>query len=327
MGSIKSRKLKKQKINLLTDSEKLDFQAFLSSLFFHVIILLVMSFIVLSREKAKPKRIELSWQTEQSSVLQEEIPIELPTEDPFPAEVMPLSETEIENQTEITELTIETPDISTVSVSEELDINDISETMVETISSTSDSAQSQPVESSISRESNDIVRELAKSIGGSLAPNNGLSSGNSEINNIGQRLRAAGAKTGDVQISIAWNTIDDIDVHVEFSPGNGLSDHINWTNRFGRLTGGMLDVDMNAHQPFLQPMPVENIFWPPQSSPSGNFSVYIHFYRSWTGNRRVPVLIVVKSMGKISEYKEVAILGMGPQHIISFSTIQKSLKF
>ena len=31
---------------------------------------------------------------------------------------------------------------------------------------------------------------------------------------MGRRLSAAGAKTGDVQISIAWDGVDDIDVHV-----------------------------------------------------------------------------------------------------------------
>lgn len=44
----------------------------------------------------------------------------------------------------------------------------------------------------------------------------GENNGGGDARDIRNRLAAAGAKTGDVQISIAWNSTDDIDLHVNF---------------------------------------------------------------------------------------------------------------
>lgn len=136
---------------------------------------------------------------------------------------------------------------------------------------------------------------------------------------IDSRLKSAGAKTGDVQISLSWNTIDDMDLHVSFTPGNGLVDNINWTNRLGRLSNGMLDIDMNANSGFLSAVPVENIFWPPQSSPSGVFTVYVHFFRSWSGANKVPVIVRIKNGAKTEVFQVVALLRSNPQQVKQFS--------
>lgn len=113
-----------------------------------------------------------------------------------------------------------------------------------------------------------------------------------------RRLKLAGAKTGDIQISLAWNTIDDVDLYVDYSPnmefrGQGQVEGINYRNRVGHLSGGMLDVDMNAGGNFSR-TPVENIFWPPGSSPQGFFKVGAHLYASRTHLRSVPIVIRIK---------------------------------
>lgn len=143
--------------------------------------------------------------------------------------------------------------------------------------------------------------------------------GSQMANGIDLRLKTYGAKTGDVQISISWNTIDDIDLHVMFTPGNGLVDNINWTNKIGRLSGGMLDIDMNANYDFVTNTPVENVFWPPRSSPNGFFVVGVHFYRSWSGIQKVPVIVRVKHEDKIETFNVVAILYAGTQEVTRFS--------
>jgi hypothetical protein len=134
---------------------------------------------------------------------------------------------------------------------------------------------------------------------------------------ISQRLTEAGAQTGDIQISIAWDTIDDIDLHVIVNT-NGHLDIINWTRRIG-TGGGMLDVDMNANNTALVNQPVENIFWPHKSYPRGSFMVGIHFFRSWTGNRQVPVLVRVKNGDHIETFNVVAIIGNSVQEVTRFS--------
>jgi hypothetical protein len=163
--------------------------------------------------------------------------------------------------------------------------------------------------------SNNIISDISRSIG-----NGGLQAGLSgkENDEFGKRLDAAGAKSGDIQISIMWNTIDDIDLHVTYTPGNGMVDNINWTNRIGRLSAGMLDVDRNATSNSITQTPVENIFWQKNSSPKGFFIVGVHFYRSWTGNNKVPVIARIKHGDVIQEMKAIAILYQSPQEIYRF---------
>ena len=117
------------------------------------------------------------------------------------------------------------------------------------------------------------------------------------------RLMASGAKTGDVQVSLAWDTMDDIDLHVQYRSG-GYGDTIWWRRRFGS-TGGVLDVDMNARPP-LGAMAVENVFWPTGGTPHGEFVVGVHFFRSWTGRTSVPVTVRIKSAGGV-EYRQVVV--------------------
>jgi hypothetical protein len=320
MGSTKSRKFEALKeIIYITQEEKIDIYSFTVSLVLHIVILLSMAIFSIPRDSA-PVRIELSWSDIEEIDLQQEsfeiINIELPVDN---YESIKEPEYTISEVEENKEFDLIDPDNKTYT---ELfpNINDISEKLT---------TDEDPNTSSISdnEEIDNVIKSLADSVGEAVRANNRATGNRNKNGDIDKRLASAGAKTGDVQISIAWNSTDDIDLHVVFSPGNGLVDNINWTNRFGQITGGMLDIDMNANNYFLNPKPVENIFWPPNSSPSGIFDVYIHFYRSWTGNTRIPVTIMIKTMGKVSTHQGVAILGMRPQHITRFSTAQNKPNF
>ncbi|MCS6865098.1 MAG: hypothetical protein RMJ56_12020 [Gemmataceae bacterium] len=90
-----------------------------------------------------------------------------------------------------------------------------------------------------------------------------------------ERLRAAGAKTGDVQISLIWFNTNDLDLHCVDPSGF----EIFWRseNRRSR-TGGELDVDRNANCKNLTAEPVENIYWPPGKAPLGKYQVYLNYY-------------------------------------------------
>lgn len=167
---------------------------------------------------------------------------------------------------------------------------------------------------------NNAINEIISSISGGIITNQAAAQAVGENLGISGRLKAAGAKEGDIQISITWNTMDDIDLHVVFTTGNGLVDTINWQNRIGRVSAGMLDIDMNANSGFLQRNPVENIFWPHGSSPNGSFLVYIHFFRSWTGNNKVPVIVRIKNYDQIMTFNMVAILYSSPQLVHRFNS-------
>jgi hypothetical protein len=172
-----------------------------------------------------------------------------------------------------------------------------------------------------SNSNNGVVGELIKSIptSGSNGLNNGFGETGAALE-IGRRLSAAGAKTGDVQVSIGWNTTDDIDVHVFFRSFSQNS-YISWTNRHG-VCGGMLDVDMNANRYYLNNKPVENIFWPAGNSPYGEFVVSLHHFRNWSGARSVPVILIIKVDGETKVINTESVYGRPMVEVARFNRVR-----
>lgn len=176
-------------------------------------------------------------------------------------------------------------------------------------------------------ETNNLISELVSSfaqntnttsnfIAGGVA---GVGSDSMGSGTIEKRLYLAGAKTGDIQISLAWNTTDDIDLWVGYSPDKSRVDYINFMNRRSSLSGGMLDIDMNAQMFDLRNNPIENVFWPKNQAPRGFYDIRVHFFRSWTGNNIIPVLVRIKILEEIKEYKVTPRLGNAPESVIIFS--------
>lgn len=136
-------------------------------------------------------------------------------------------------------------------------------------------------------------------------------------NDMDYFLAKAGAQAGEVQISLMWNTYDDIDLHVMYYRNHGVTENINWQNRMGRISGGILDIDMNAQGP-MNNVGIENIFWPYGSSPRGFFVVGVQFFHSWTGNRTVPVMVRVKKGETEEFFKAEVYLGTSPTIVTKF---------
>jgi hypothetical protein len=133
---------------------------------------------------------------------------------------------------------------------------------------------------------------------------------------LGRRLRAAGAGTGDVQVSIRWDNVNDIDVHVRVEPfGPGPASMINFANRRG-ICGGTLDVDANARPSTMQP--VENIFWAAGRAPYGRFTVAVHHFRSWSGQAATPVEVAVLVDGAVHRFEPVVVYGGPLMQVITF---------
>ena len=77
-------------------------------------------------------------------------------------------------------------------------------------------------------------------------------------------------QTGDVQVTLRWNTSDDLDLIV-VDPAGSIID-------FGSPTspsGGQLDVDANGFCQTQSFSPVENIFWPIGEAPDGEYLAYV----------------------------------------------------
>ena len=129
---------------------------------------------------------------------------------------------------------------------------------------------------------------------------------------IGRRLAKAGAGSGAIQVSLAWNNFNDLDLHV--IPPSG--ERIFFAHRRSRC-GGHLDVDMNAGGASSRE-PVENVYWPRQQAPRGGFSVYVHHYARHDPVDETPFELHLLVDGKRQSFKGVVRGGMPPVRVAEF---------
>jgi hypothetical protein len=76
--------------------------------------------------------------------------------------------------------------------------------------------------------------------------------------------------TGDVQITLTWESDADLDLHVTEPSG----DEISYSDPGPTETGGQLDVDSNIG--CENDGSVENVFWPEGDMPLGEYTVEVH---------------------------------------------------
>lgn len=90
-----------------------------------------------------------------------------------------------------------------------------------------------------------------------------------------EKVKAAGGNIeGFMRCSLHWFNYDDLDLHVKEPKGS----HIYFSHRLSGLTGGRLDVDMNAGGGKSRDA-VENIVWTDRSKlVPGRYQVFVHQY-------------------------------------------------
>ena len=108
---------------------------------------------------------------------------------------------------------------------------------------------------------------------------------------MAQRLREKGAQYGEITISLMWNSLDDLDLHV-FTPSK---ERIFYRHRTSKC-GGRLDVDMNASYPYSI-TPCENIVWPFGAARDGKYGVYVNNFSNRTGQSHVPFTVHISLYG------------------------------
>ena len=99
--------------------------------------------------------------------------------------------------------------------------------------------------------------------------------------------------TGDIQTTLRWSTIDDLDLAVRDPSGQVVF----YQNR--RVpSGGALDVDSNADCQNTTATPVENVFWPPGEAPQGNYVVEVSLFRRCGGGGPIPYNLTLLVKGE-----------------------------
>jgi hypothetical protein len=122
----------------------------------------------------------------------------------------------------------------------------------------------------------------------------------SDAGTIGRRLGEAGAKGGDIQISLFWKNYNDLDLHCIEPAG----EEIFFSNRRSHTTGGELDVDQNAQEPY-NATPVENIYWPVRRAPRGQYRVFVVHYALHGGKDPTAFTVRTVVRGRTNYYSSV----------------------
>ena len=100
-----------------------------------------------------------------------------------------------------------------------------------------------------------------------------------------------GYSTGNIQITAAWNTSSDIDLHVVDPAGEEV-----YYGHTSSASGGRLDHDANAACSVAPPT-VENVFWS-ASPPSGQYHVRLVAY-DMCGQPATPVTLSIAVGGRV----------------------------
>jgi uncharacterized protein YfaP (DUF2135 family) len=127
-------------------------------------------------------------------------------------------------------------------------------------------------------------------------------------------LEREGGKTGEVQLSLAWDDYNDLDMHV-FCPSG---ERIYFNNKKSQC-GGELDVDMNVRP--VSNNPVENVVWTGQAPP-GKYKIGVHFYkhhRKRRTKRTTSFRLRVMVHGESRDYAGIITAGNAMQMVTTFT--------
>eukprot|EP00301_Raphidiophrys_heterophryoidea_P020715 c5335_g1_i1.p1 GENE.c5335_g1_i1~~c5335_g1_i1.p1 ORF type:complete len:725 (-),score=216.80 c5335_g1_i1:135-2261(-) len=115
---------------------------------------------------------------------------------------------------------------------------------------------------------------------------------------IAKRLSREGAKSGEVVVSLMWDTTDDLDLHLRCPCGGEIC-----FMQKRCACGGELDVDMNTAFS-MSNEPVENIFY--TNAPRGHFKIQVVQYTNRSGKAEVPFEVCVKVRSEVHRFQKVA---------------------
>lgn len=111
------------------------------------------------------------------------------------------------------------------------------------------------------------------------------------------RVEREGGKSGESQITLIWNNLNDLDLHL-YCPSN---EHIYFQHPNSRC-GAALDIDMNAGFGRSN-RPVENIVWANRAPASGRYAIWVKHYATQGGRNPTAFQILVKQDGKTRTFR------------------------
>jgi hypothetical protein len=130
----------------------------------------------------------------------------------------------------------------------------------------------------------------------------------------GQIDEGCGYQSGQIQVTAAWNSPSDIDLHVTDPNGEEV-----YYGHRQSSSGGVLDHDANAAcNP--QPPTVENVYWATPNPPRGQYNAVVRAY-AMCGAPQTPVTLSIAVGGRVIGTYQYSLNAQGEQFAIPF-TIQ-----
>lgn len=103
--------------------------------------------------------------------------------------------------------------------------------------------------------------------------------------------------TGDIQITLTWDSTNDIDLWAEDPEGETI-----YYGHRQSTSGGRLDYDANAACSFVTTNPVENIFWATGEAPPGDYEIAVKYYQQCEQNGPDDYHVRLLVDDRVSEY-------------------------
>jgi len=111
------------------------------------------------------------------------------------------------------------------------------------------------------------------------------------------RGREATLQTGDVQVTLRWDTDADLDLYVVDPSG----DEVSFFNP-QVASAGKLDVDANAGCAEKMAAPVENIFWPEGEGMPGSYTARVEYFTGCSQAGPVDFTLSILTHGEVQSH-------------------------
>jgi hypothetical protein len=117
---------------------------------------------------------------------------------------------------------------------------------------------------------------------------------------------------GDVKVTLSWNNLADVDLHVVDPYGEEI-----YYSHKSSASGGALDIDNTyGYGP-------ENIFWPAGGAPTGTYKVYVNFYgigTSGASNRSSDFTVLITAFRNSKTYTGTVTSNSGKVLVATFNS-------
>ena len=119
---------------------------------------------------------------------------------------------------------------------------------------------------------------------------------NDELDSLREQYDAC---NGEITVTLAWNSEDDLDLHLVEPDGNVV-----YYRRKHSSNGAELDIDMNAGEENDAENPIENICYR-NTPPAGTYKVLVHFFKRKSNLPEIPYTVYVRNGNTKKYFKSV----------------------